>query len=233
MMHSRVATARAAAIIFAAYLVSFTSALVLLLGALTTLFSCSPAMDMGDAYVFARIGPPTLVAGVLGVVHARRMFRLRPWAVPTSARALAPFSSPLRELGWTVSLLAFAFQYTSFLLSSPPWKLEPVLFHEWGLVEEVVPLVMLSRVAASLLAIRLLPWLAAVVLARQIFEPPRLIAIGMVGLAGVALLTYLDRPTSPVPILVWVLLMLNMMLAVALAAVVIESSVARAPLSTK
>ena len=89
-----------------------------------------------------------------------------------SAKAARP-DSDSRARSRVGLLVAAAVGWTWEFASSPPWTTTPVDFYGGSDVAQLVPLKLFLRVTAGLLALRLLPSLAAVALSRRILEPAR------------------------------------------------------------
>ncbi len=222
-------TARVLLVTSCASLLLLVSAGSLLFGGFATLFSLSPATDMADSYVLARVGPPLLGGGAFGMRLARRLWRLRKPSDPAETSAPEPFSSPLRELAWVLSLIALGFAGTWLLLISPPWSSTPVTSYGASYGVKVVPLRIFLGVVVTLLAIRLLPRLAALALSRQIFKPMQVASLATAGALSMALLACAHFAGFPSMPHTFVLLVLDVALASAFGVVAIESIHAAAP----
>jgi hypothetical protein len=119
--------------------------------------------------------------------------------------------------------MALAFFGTWFLLYSPPWSRAPITLYGVNYQAVVVPLRIFLGVVIALLAIRLLPRLAALALARQIFKPTHVAALATAGALSVALRSYVQWAGIPAMPHSIALLVLDAALAVALAVAAIEA----------
>jgi hypothetical protein len=206
-----------------AWLLFLVSAGALLVGGMATLFSLSPGTDMGDAYALVRVGPPLLGGGAFGMLLVRRLRQLRKPSASQEDTRPQSFASPLRELAWAAALIALAFGGTWFLFFMPPWSRTPLTVYGPYYQAEVVPLRIFVAVVIALLAIRFLPRLAALSLARGIFKPTHIAVLAMAGAFSVALRSYAQWAGIPAMPHVIVLYVLDISLAAVLFVAAIEA----------